>query len=130
MLLGDVSILVIEDVNAMRAQIKMLLKNFGFRKVAVCEDAAQASAILDTESFQLVLCDWHLGTVSGLEFLQYVRTHATHKDLGFIMVTAECTRDRVLDAIKSGVDDYLVKPLTPGQIQDKVYGVLLKRQVL
>ena len=76
------------------------------------------------------MADWQMSPTDGMELLKYVREHAEHKSMAFIMVTAENTKEKVIAAIKSGVDDYLVKPLTAAQIQNKVYGVLLKRQIL
>lgn len=130
MLREEVGILVVDDVNTMRVQIKDLLKQFGFRKVTLANNGEEAKAILESEPVHLIMCDWHMAPVDGIEFLKYVRSHNKHKDTPFIMVTAEGTKERVVEAIKSGVDDYLVKPLTPEQIQNKVYGVLLRKQVL
>jgi two-component system chemotaxis response regulator CheY len=130
MLREEVGILVVDDVNTMRVQIKDLLNSFGFRKVVLAGNGEEAKAALDAQPIHLILCDWHMTPVDGMEFLKHVRTHATHKGIAFIMVTAESTKERVVEAIKSGVDDYLVKPLTPVQIQNKVYGVLLRKQVL
>jgi two-component system, chemotaxis family, chemotaxis protein CheY len=130
MLREEVGILVVDDVNTMRVQIKDLLKQFGFRKVTLAANGEEAKGFLETEAVHLIMCDWHMTPVDGMEFLKYVRAHDRHKATPFIMVTAESTKEKVVEAIKSGVDDYLVKPLTPIQIQNKVYGVLLRKQVL
>ena len=130
MLREEVGILVIDDVNTMRVQIKDLLKTFGFRKISLAANGEEAKSYLELGEIQLVLSDWHMAPVDGLELLKYLRTHDEHKDTAFIMVTGESTKEKVVEAIKSGVDDYLIKPLTPEQIQNKVYGVLLRKQVL
>jgi len=126
---SEVNILVIDDVNAVRIQLRDLLRSFGFRKVKLAANAQEAKALLETEAFQMILCDWHMTPVNGIEFLKFVRLHATFGKTPFIMVTAETTRELVLDAIQSGVDDYIVKPLTLAHMT-KIYSVLLKRQVL
>lgn len=130
MLREEVGILVVDDVNTMRVQIKDLLKTFGFKKITLASNGEEAKGFLEAEPIHLILCDWHMAPVDGMEFLKYVRAHDTHKGTAFVMVTAEGTKEKVVEAIKSGVDDYLVKPLTPVQIQNKVYGVLLRKQVL
>ncbi len=130
MLRDEVGILVVDDVNTMRVQIKDLLKSFGFRNIHLAGGGEEGKAMLERQSIHLILCDWHMSPTDGLDFLKYVRAHDLHKSTAFIMVTAESTKERVVEAIKSGVDDYLVKPLTPAQIQTKVYGVLLRKQVL
>ena len=130
MLREEVKILVIDDVNTMRVQIKELLKTFGFRQITLAASGEAAKAMMETGGFNLILCDWHMSPGDGMEFLLYVRNHPDFKAVPFIMVTAESTKELVLQAIKSGVDDYLIKPLTIVQIQNKVYGVLLRKQVL
>jgi two-component system chemotaxis response regulator CheY len=130
MLREEVAILVIDDVNTMRVQIKDLLKSFGFRKVTLASSGEEAKAAIETETFNLILCDWHMAPTDGLEFLKYIRSHDTYKGVPFVMITAESTKERVVEAIKTGVDDYLVKPLTIDQIQNKVYGVLIRKKVL
>jgi two-component system chemotaxis response regulator CheY len=126
---ADVNILIIDDVNAVRIQLRDLLRSFGFKKIKLAGNAQEAKASLDTEPFQLILCDWHMSPVSGLEFLKFVRTHPAFNAIPFVMVTAESTRELVLEAIQNGVDDYIIKPLTLAHM-NKVYSVLLKRQVL
>lgn len=125
----DINILVIDDVNTLRAQLKDILKSAGFRKVFVCETTQAAMQAIEDERFDLVLCDWHVGMHNGLEFLKYVRQHPEAKDMPFIMITAESTKELVLEAVKSGVDDYIVKPITMGHV-DKIYKVLLKKKVM
>src|SRR5262249_29846805 len=121
---GDVNILVVDDVNTMRIRIKELLKSFGFRKIHLAGTAQEAKEILEAEPFHLILCDWHMATVDGLEFLKFVRQNPTFGKIAFVLITAESTRELVLEAIQAGVDDYIVKPLTLAHI-NKVYGVLL-----
>lgn len=126
----DVSILVVDDVNTMRVQIKDLLKQFGFRKILVAADGEEAKKLLGEHSFQLVLADWHMSPLDGLGLLRFMRHEPKFKDIAFIMITAESTKERVMEAIKAGVDDYLIKPLTPMQVENKIFGVLLRKQVL
>jgi two-component system chemotaxis response regulator CheY len=64
----------------------------------------------------------------GLELLRHVRKDPNFKAIAFVLITAESTKERVIEAIKSGVDDYLIKPLTRVQIETKVYSVLLKKR--
>lgn len=130
MLREEVSILVVDDVNTMRIQFRDLLKSMGFRKVQLASNGQEARRILEVEPVHLVLSDWQMLPMDGLELLQWVRKNAKLQEIGFVMVTAENSKERVLQAIQAGVDDYLVKPLTPAQIQSKIFGILLKKQVL
>ncbi len=123
----DVNILVIDDVQSVRIQLEELLKSFGFRRVTAAASVPEARLAMEKEAFQLILCDWHMVPITGLEFVRHVRQQAALKDIPFIMVTAESTKERVIEAIQAGIDDYIVKPLTLGHM-NKVYKILLKKQ--
>lgn len=127
---AEVSVLVIDDVNTIRVQIKDLLISLGFTKVKVVSDGPGAVVLLESETFHLVLCDWHMVPMSGLDILRYVRTLSIKRDVPFIMVTAEVNKDRVVAAIVSGVDSYIMKPITAAQIESKVLEVLTKKGIL
>lgn len=121
--------LVVDDVNTMRVQIKDLLKGFGFRKINAVEGPGAAKkALRRANALDLVrLAD---ATHGRMDLLKYIRSHPDFKNIAFIMVTAESTKEEAIEAIKSGVDDYLIKPLTVDQIQTKVQAVLQRKQVL
>jgi two-component system, chemotaxis family, chemotaxis protein CheY len=130
MMREEVCILVVDDVNTMRIQVKELLKSCGFKKISLAASGEEAKRVMAIEQFHLIMCDWQMTPTDGLDLLKYARAHPLYKDVAFVMVTAENTKEKVIQAIQSGVDNYLVKPLTPIEIQNKVYGVLLKKQVL
>lgn len=130
MLTEDVNILVVDDVNSIRVQIRDLLKQFGFKKITLAANGEEAKIMMLETPFHIVLSDWQMQPTDGFELLKYVRGNPNLKEMAFIMVTGESTKERVIEAIKQGVDDYLVKPFTFGQVQNKVYSVLLKRKVL
>ena len=129
MTLEDVSIMVVDDVNTMRVQIRELLKSFGFKKVTIAANGEDAKRLVEQEPFHLILSDWQMGPTDGLTLLKYIRSHPEYKALPFIMITAEGTKDKVVTAIQAGVDDYIVKPLTPAIIQDRIYTCLVKKGI-
>jgi len=126
---ADINVLIVDDVQAVRTNVKDLLKSYGFRNITVAANGAEAKHYLTTQKVHLVMCDWHMEVMDGFELLDFVRRgpDAALKDIGFLMVTADSTKEHVINAIKNGVDDYLVKPLTIGQIQDRVAKCLTKR---
>ena len=126
----DLSVLIVDDVNAMRVQIRDLFKSFGFQKVTTANNGEEAKNLIKTKVFHLIMADWHMEPTDGLGLLQYVRSQPSTKDICFIMITAESVKELVIQAIKAGVDDYLVKPITMNQIESKVHAVLAKKQVL
>lgn len=130
MLLSEVNVLIVDDVNSMRVNIRDLLKAAGFSTIKVSSSVDEAKRILETEPFHLVLCDLHMEPLNGMDFLAYVRAHPVYKLVPFVMVTAENTKEQVLTAIVAGVDDYIMKPFTAVQLQNKIYGVLQKKKVI
>ncbi|MCB0486771.1 MAG: response regulator [Flavobacteriaceae bacterium] len=130
MQIQDVAILIVDDVNAMRVQIQKLLETTGFKTFTLASNGAEAKEILENQNINFVIADWHMEPMNGLELLQFVRKHAKLGKLPFVMMTAESAKENVVTAIKAGVDQYLVKPLTKEQIQDKILQVLVKKKVL
>jgi two-component system chemotaxis response regulator CheY len=121
-------ILIVDDVNTMRMQIKELLKAFGFQHLSMVSNGEEAKIELAKNPYDLILADWHMEPCDGLQLLKYVRQEPNFKAIAFVLITAESTKERVIEAIKAGVDDYLIKPLTRVQIETKVYSVLLKKR--
>lgn len=130
MLREEVNILVVDDVNAMRVHTRDLLKSCGFKKIHLAGNGVEAQAFLKESEVHLVLADWQMQPCDGMELLRFVRSNAQYNGLAFIMMTAESTKERVLEAVKAGVDNYLVKPVSNDDIQTKVYDTLLKKKVL
>lgn len=129
MKLEEVSVLVIDDVNAVRIQIGDMMRGYGFRNIIQAGNAERGKEILEEEKINLVLCDWHMEPTNGMDLLTHMRSHNSFDTIAFIMVTAESTKDLVLEAIAAGVDDYLIKPLTPGKIEERIGNVLKKRGI-
>jgi two-component system chemotaxis response regulator CheY len=129
MLCEEASVLIVDDVNAMRVQLRDLLRRAQFKNVKVASNGEEAKGMMELEKFHLLLVDWHMEPTDGFDLLRYVRSHPDYSNTPFIMISAENTKERVIEAIKAGVDDYIVKPLTPLAVQNKVINVLIKRQV-
>ncbi len=130
MRIQDVGVLIIDDVNAVRAQVKELLRSVGFEKISVAANGLEATHFLENTSIQVVLSDMHMTPMDGMSLLHFVRSHPKYNKIVFIMVSADGTRERVIETIQSGVDDYLLKPLTIDQVQKKLFAQLAKRKVL
>jgi len=127
---GDVTILVVDDVEAMRQRLKDILTNLAFKNIFTAESPMQALQMLTSNKIHLILCDWNMAPVDGKEFLLQLKKDSSTESIPFIMVTAEASFEKVADAIMAGVDDYLVKPFSQEQLEAKVQGVLKKKQVL
>lgn len=113
-------ILIVDDFATMRRIVKNILKQIGFSNIVEAEDGKAALAQLKDGNFDLVMCDWNMPEMSGLELLQKVRSDDALKGIPFVMVTAEAQKENILDAVKAGVNNYVVKPFTAETIEEKL----------
>jgi CheY-like chemotaxis protein len=120
----NASILVVDDQATMREIITQQLKYLGFLDVHTAGNGEEALRLLDSQPFQLVLSDWSMPTMSGLDLLRQVRQRPTLQSLPFVLITAEIQRERVEQAIQAGVDNFLLKPFTPNIFAEKVHDTL------
>ena len=125
--MSKISVLVVDDASFIRDLVKKCLRNYfpGIRT----EDAVngkKAQAMLAKEAFDLVLCDWEMPEMSGLELLTWCREQDNLKTMPFIMVTSRGDKDNVIQAIQAGVSGYVSKPFTNEQLLTKVKQALHK----
>jgi two-component system chemotaxis response regulator CheY len=113
--------LVVDDSRAMRLILSKALTGWGF-DVAQAPDGKQALETMDREggSIQLVLVDWNMPELSGLEFVQRVRARPVFKDVRLVMVTTETEMEQMARALEAGADEYVMKPFTKEAVQDKL----------
>jgi CheY-like chemotaxis protein len=125
--MAKVSVLVVDDAPFIRDLVKKCLRN-SFAGIAL-EDAVngrKAQAFLMRESVDLVLCDWEMPEMSGLELLAWFRAQEQYKTTPFIMVTSRGDKENVVQAIQAGVSDFIGKPFTNEQLLTKVKKALAK----
>lgn len=125
--MSKVSVLVVDDAPFIRDLVKKCLRNY-FPGM-VTEDAVngrKAQTLMTKEVFDLVLCDWEMPEMSGLELLTWCRQQDSLKALPFIMVTSRGDKENVIQAIQAGVSDYVGKPFTNEQLLTKVKKALAK----
>lgn len=115
--------LVVDDMASMRMMIKAVLRDVGMVAVQEANDGEKALEMIAGGAFDLVICDWEMPKVSGLEVLQVVRAQPKTAALPFIMLTANSRRDFVSKAIEAGVSDYLAKPFKPIELIKKIQRV-------
>lgn len=120
----NIKILIVDDFSTMRKIIRNILTQLGFKNILEADDGTTALEILSKEKVDLVISDWNMPKMSGLELLKAVRSNEAIKDLPFIMVTAEAQKENILEAIKYKVNQYIVKPFTPETLKEKLEKVL------
>jgi two-component system, chemotaxis family, chemotaxis protein CheY len=122
----DLKILVVDDFATMRKVIRNLLKQVGYEDIVEAEDGVAAMRILKSQKVDMVISDWNMPNMTGLELLKAVRADADLTKIPFLMVTAEALQDNVVEAVKSGVSNYIVKPFTAEVLNEKIAKILEK----
>jgi two-component system chemotaxis response regulator CheY len=117
----NMKILVVDDFPTMRRIVKTLLRQNGYSDFLEAEDGAQALAILrKNTAIEFVVSDWNMPNMTGIELLKAVRADPKLKHLPFLMVTAEAEKENIIEAVKSGVSNYVVKPFTGQTLAEKL----------
>lgn len=125
-----IKVLVVDDFPTMRRIVKNLLKQLGFENIEEAENGEDGLRKLRSSEYGLVVADWNMPVMDGLQFLKSVRSDPKLKDIPFLMVTAEAEKEKVIEAIKSGVDNYIVKPFTGEVLKEKLEKIAQKKPSL
>ncbi|NCC22505.1 MAG: response regulator [Alphaproteobacteria bacterium] len=121
----NISVLIVDDYQTMLRIIKNLLKQIGFNNVDEATDGAMAFQMMQKKQYGLVISDWNMEPMTGLELLQKVRASGGENgNVPFIMVTAESKTENVIAAKKAGVNNYIVKPFNAETLKSKIASVL------
>jgi two-component system, chemotaxis family, chemotaxis protein CheY len=119
------NVLIVDDYKTMLRIIRNLLKQLDFDNVEEATDGAEALAKLRAGNFGLVISDWNMEPMTGLELLKEVRADSRLKHLPFIMITAESKTENVVAAKQAGVSNYIVKPFNAETLREKIEKVLV-----
>jgi two-component system chemotaxis response regulator CheY len=122
----NMKILIVDDFASMRRIVKNTLKKIGFKNILEADDGTTALAMLKEQKIDLILADWNMPKMSGLELLKKVKQDNTLKTIPVLMVTAEAQKENVIEAIQAGVSNYIVKPFTPDSMKQKLEQTLAK----
>lgn len=119
--MANVSVLVVDDAPFIRDLIKKALRSyFPGLQIEEAVNGSKARQVLERGRFDLILCDWEMPEMSGLELLEWFREQPGQKKTPFIMVTSRGDRENVVQAIQAGVSDYVGKPFTNEQLISKI----------
>ncbi len=117
---NDIRILVVDDMSTMRRIIRTILNQLGYSNIEEAENGKQALAKLKSEKFDFVITDWNMPEMDGLSLVKEIRNDPDLKHLPVLMVTAEAKKENVIEALKAGVNNYIVKPFTPEVLKEKM----------
>jgi len=118
------NVLIVDDYKTMLRIIRNLLKQIDFENVEEASDGNEALAKLRAGNFGLIISDWNMEPMTGLQLLQQVRADPKLKTTPFIMVTAESKTENVIVAKQAGVSNYIVKPFNAETLRTKIQKVL------
>lgn len=118
-------VIVIDDSTTMIRIIKNTLNRLGINDIVEACHGLDALAKLD--GIELILTDWNMPEMDGLTFVKSVRASAKYKHIPIIMVTTEAGKEDIVEAVKAGVNNYVVKPFTPEVLKGKIEAVLSRR---
>jgi two-component system chemotaxis response regulator CheY len=122
-------ILVVDDSSTMRRIIVNTLARLGYKDVVQAADGVEAwDALQANEDIGVVITDWNMPNMNGLELVKKIRAQDKYKAMPIIMVTTEGGKKEVIIALKAGVNNYIVKPFTPQVLKEKLEGVLGKNE--
>ena len=119
-------VLVVDDFAAMRRILKNVLGQIGLTNIIEADDGTTAIDVLKDNKIDLIVSDWNMPKMSGLDLLKTVRSNEDTKDTPFLMVTAASQKDDVLEAVQAGVSNYIVKPFTADTVKEKLGKIFSK----
>lgn len=127
----ETRILIIDDMSSIRDLVKNHLKAMGYRNLMEAQDGEEGLRFLIQQNsagqpIQLVICDWNMPKMKGLDLLKQVRATAEWAQLPFVLLTSESEREQVTEAVLAGVSQYIVKPFAAKIFEEKLKGVWAK----
>jgi two-component system chemotaxis response regulator CheY len=125
MLICNFKILIVDDHPQARDLIRSILRHAGFN-CSLADNGRVALAKLKSEHFDLVICDWVMPDLKGIDVLRQIRADEQLKGMPFVLLTAEATKDKVHSAIEAGTTDYIIKPFNADTLIAKLRGIIEK----
>jgi len=116
----DAQILIVEDSSAIRLLMKMQLRHMGFSRIHEAEDGRAALALLRKEKVDLIISDWHMPLMNGVELLRTVRDREELREIPFIMMTGDASAAGVQMALQLRVNDLILKPFSLEMLEKKI----------
>ena len=116
--------LVVDDFAPMREIIRKVLQEIGYEHIQEANDGATALPMLQSMPFDMLITDWNMPKLAGIDLVRSVRAEPNLAKLPVIMVTAEVKREQIIAATQAGVNGYIIKPFTPAVLAEKVRKIL------
>ena len=116
----NMKVLLVDDFATMRKIVRNILGQLCIKNVDEADDGSTALPKLKQNKYDIVISDWNMPKMTGLDLLKAVRADENLKSLPFLMVTAEALKDNIVAAAQAGISDYVVKPFTAATLEEKL----------
>ncbi len=116
----DMDVLVVDDAATMRRIVKGLLHELGFKNMREAENGSAALDELKRKKADLVVADWNMPVMTGIDMLRAIRSDDGLKAIPVLMVTAEAKKENIVEALQAGVSNYIVKPFNAKTLEEKL----------
>ena len=120
MLNPEMDVLVVDDAPTMRRIVRGLLRELGLKNVREAEDGKIALQALKNKKTDLIVCDWNMPVMTGIELLREIRDDISLKEVPMLMVTTEAKKESIVAAVEAGVNNYIVKPFNAQTLNEKL----------
>jgi len=125
----SLKVLVVDDMSTMRRIVKNVLKQIGYTDLHEAEDGEKGLKKLKEGGFGLVVSDWNMPVMMGIDMLRAIRADPDLKHIPVLMVTAEAQKENIIEAVQAGVSNYVVKPFTADALLEKLQKIFAKKTV-
>lgn len=122
----NATILIVDDSVIIRRHLAGILKKLGLRNIHYAEDGSSALREVKVRAYDLIMLDWNMPHVSGIDTLRALISDEATQKTPVIMVTGEALRENIIAAVQVGANDYIVKPYTEEMVLSKVRSILRK----
>jgi two-component system, chemotaxis family, chemotaxis protein CheY len=116
--------LIVDDSPAMRRVVANSVKRFADFEISEATNGLEALDFLKTTKVDLILLDWLMPELDGINFMRVIRSKDRWKDIPVLMITTKSSKEDIIEAIKAGVNDYIVKPVVPIVLEEKINEIL------
>lgn len=124
MSIADKSVLIVDDMKMIRVKLRQICAQMGLKNIYEAADGAEALETLKAIKVDLILSDWNMPKMTGIELVDEIRKLPNLAEVPIIFITSEDQRENILKSLMSGVTDYVVKPFTDGVVKQKIFASL------
>lgn len=124
----NLRILVVDDFDTMTRIIRNLLLDLGYDQILTAKNGIQACRVLEDHDVDLIISDWNMPKMTGLELLKKVRGTPEWASTPFLMVTAEADKTLIMEAVKEKVSQYVIKPFTDETLKAKIESAIANQR--